>query len=381
MSKEKANKEEEDIYYDPLKYVPRYITLNGERYEISELIATQLERSNMFIMWGLPGSGKTTIARHAAEIMYNKGYRPLHIIFGYNDALLIPKAWKLEDLKITGEAWRKPPVIMLNINNLTEDKIRYLTEILEKIAKGTEGGASERYYIKEIYRKLNDLVYGSDSESMCEKFEKIVKNISTLIYLTSLIPIDFTGLVDCKNLEMIKNGVERLLNISLRRRSMSSASTTVSGVLVIFDNLDKNKRFLDKNVFFFIEERIKSIESSKFKKLIVYTINESEYIETKIKSTPANFPEKITKEIANGLNLDPDLVRGHLLPSFIPYPTIEELIEIIRANNIEVGRDLNRDRLEVLASCSGWQIPLILNYLKIKDPSDISVSCPRIESL
>lgn len=171
------------------------------------------------------------------------------------------------------------------------------------------------------------------------------------------------------------------MNISLRRRSMSSASTTVSGVLVIFDNLDKNKRFLDKNVFFFIEERIKSIESSKFKKLIVYTINESEYIETKIKSTPANFPEKITKEIANGLNLDPDLVRGHLLPSFIPYPTIEELIEIIRANNIEVGRDLNRDRLEVLASCSGWQIPLILNYLKIKDPSDISVSCPRIESL
>ena len=202
-----------------------------------------------------------------------------------------------------------------------------------------------------------------------------------MIYLTGLITIDVTSLIDCENVEKIKHGVERLLNISPKKRSISDTSTRVSGVLVIFDNLEKNKRFLDKNVFFFIEERIKNIESSRFKKLIVYTINENEYIETKIKSTPVNFSEKITKAIANGLNLDPDLVRGHLLPSFIPYPSIDELIEIIRANDIDISKDLSRDKLEALASCSGWQIPLILNYLKITNPSDIGVSCPRIEFL
>ncbi len=343
----------ESTYKDPEIYVPRYIVLDEKEVEVSSLVAERLLEEGLYVVWGLPGSGKTTIAREVARRLFWEGYPSLHIIFKYENRLLLSE--RVEK--------GLPPAVMVDVSAMTGEKISKLSDVIIRIAKGYPGSGDWKGHVERIASELELILEGSGGRR-CENVASWVRTLLAAAYLVGVINIDISDFIRCNNLRSIPPQIRRLLKTLARKRRGPPAR----GLLVILDNIDSQDRTkieVARRFIAEIRERLTRSEGLELKQLYVYTITESEYAHLRVSTSIVDHIEALNSYIAEKLGLPLHEVVGRVLPSPIPYPLPEELQAIARANGIEV-RGQQLDRIRRLAACSGWHISLILNMLRLE---------------
>lgn len=379
MSPKSSNKDANKYYNEPEKYVPRYMFINNKKQEVSEFISKKLDEHDLYIIWGLPGSGKTTIARQVAYLKFPQGYRALHIIFRYNNMLKIPKDW------------RRPPVLMLDVNSLTKEKVERIANTVVDLAKGPEEGETLENFIDRIIKSLEDIIEERIEKGRCEKILSWLHYLLIPIYVAGVvsISIDPGEILACEDIAGILKEFKKILNKFQRRVKKIPRK----GVLIIFDNIIykydpwERENMDDRNSH--IRTLITSIRKGleklnlplSIKQLMVVTVTESEFISRIVETLPVNRVERLIGFISNKVGVDANRVVGRVLPVMIPYPSIEELFDIAIANGIGIGSEY-KERLRDIAACSGWHISLVLNTLKIeKSKKKEILSCELDKSL
>jgi len=351
---------------DPPRYVERQQLIHdidSERVvkvDISRYIAENIanDEGNVYVMWGLPGSGKSTIARQVARhLITEKKWRALHIMLRYESRPVLPLSYK----------WETPPAIILDSRKLDsqcdlksneEGFCRYLYQLIEQLARGPRRGVSNEAYLNNIVY-LIEKIFDNSGEGIDPRM--LAKFALMIPYLLGVIPIDISEIVDKIDIRTMPRSFHEIVGF-LDGVIKGNLYPNRAKVLIILDDVSD-----DYNKIKFVNELLKVFKNKlDIYFLVVITINESQVIELLKKSSAVDWSHIYVKYIASKLEKESVLLEGAIHPKYIGYPTLEEIREIIASfYSRDVVDRLGDDMLAKIASCSGWHISLILNNIKI----------------
>ncbi|QKM64647.1 hypothetical protein DCO17_04995 [Polynucleobacter tropicus] len=215
-----------------------------QKIESAELIFEKLIAKGLItVVAAPPNGGKTTIARHIARILANKGFQPIYIDF---DSAGIHVREYFEYAKDAGfEYWAE-----MNSDIDAEKLADYLVA-----ASKNESNQADYIYIFDTLKKFTNLMTKSKVADFMSKMRILTRHGSTVILLahTNKRPESdgnylFEGVGD------VKNDCDNLFYLIPRKNHDGSTTVTVD-----FDNGGKKKALLEPCTFVIQPDRTVSL--------------------------------------------------------------------------------------------------------------------------